>query len=90
MKDIIKFLLKNYFQALAVLLFIFGSILWFRPERAAELIEITLPLSIVMRFWVILLFNFMWCISFILFDLWNSYRVKGIGVIKLDNLNGEK
>ena len=77
---IFKFVLKNYLQALVVLLIIYGSILWFRPEKAIEFLEIIIPLSLLMRIWLLLSLNFLWSITFIVFDLWNSYRVYGIEV----------
>jgi len=78
MKQLIKFILKNYFQALAVLLIIFGIILWFKPEDALELIVTLTPLSILMKIWILFILNLSWSIWFIIFDIWNSYRVHGI------------
>lgn len=73
-----KYVLKQYFYALATLLLVFGGIIWFRPERALELISILTPLSLLMRLYMLLILNLIWAIWFIIFDLWNSYRVLGI------------
>ena len=77
---IFKFILKNYFTALVVLLMTLGSIFWLRPERGLELAVILTPMSVFSRFWMLLSINFLWSISFILFDLWNMWRVSGINL----------
>lgn len=70
---LLKFILKNYFQALCVLLITFGVVFWLRPARSLEIIEILEPLTFMARLGLLLLLNFSWCIAFILFDLWNIY-----------------
>ena len=74
--EVIKFILKNYFEALVVLLAVIGVTLWLRPERALELIETLLSMTYWDRLFSLLVFNLMWSIFFILFDLWNIARSK--------------
>ena len=82
-----KFILKNYIYALGCLLMIFGITLWFVPENALELIEILSPLTFITKLWLLSIFNLMWCLAFIIYDLWELYRDHGIDSIKLDKLD---
>jgi len=71
-----KFILRNYFIALAVLLMVLGLSLWLKPMESMELAETLKRSSIYMRLLTLLLINLWWSISFILFDIWNNWRCK--------------